>query len=70
MEIHIIEVLLAMAHVIGPEVVKYACSCGLLRPISLLYFCRHCLDLRCGYCVCHEVTYFLYEHPKTTLHSI
>lgn len=20
-----------------------------------MYFCRHCLKLRCGYCVCHEV---------------
>lgn len=44
-----------MYHIIGPEVIKYACTCGLLKPISKLYFCRHCLELRCGFCVCHEV---------------
>ncbi|XP_044263145.1 dynactin subunit 4 [Tribolium madens] len=44
-----------MAHIVGPEVVKYACTCGLLKPISLLYFCRYCCELRCGFCVCHEV---------------
>lgn len=44
-----------MAHIIGPEVIKYACTCGLLKPISQLYFCRHCLELRCGFCVCHEI---------------
>ena len=35
--------------------VKYLCSCGLPQPLSKLYFCRHCLDLRCGFCVLHEV---------------
>ncbi|KAJ3641470.1 hypothetical protein Zmor_027977 [Zophobas morio] len=44
-----------MAHVVGPEVVKYACTCGLLKSISSLYFCRYCCQLRCGFCVCHEV---------------
>lgn len=44
-----------MAYIVGPEVVKYACTCGLVKPISHLYFCRHCLKLRCGFCVCHEV---------------
>lgn len=47
-----------MYHIIGPEVIKYACTCGLLKPISKLYFCRHCLELRCGFCVCHEVSKF------------
>ncbi|XP_018322483.1 dynactin subunit 4 [Agrilus planipennis] len=42
-------------YITGPDVVKYACSCGLLKPITRLYFCRHCLELRCGFCVCHEV---------------
>ncbi|XP_022912675.2 dynactin subunit 4 [Onthophagus taurus] len=44
-----------MAYIVEPEVVKYACTCGLLKPISKLYFCRHCLEVRCGYCLCHEV---------------
>ena len=37
------------------ELVRYKCSCGCLKPISKLYFCRHCLDVRCGFCVSHEV---------------
>jgi len=37
------------------ERVLYRCSCGSRKPISSLYFCRHCLDLRCGFCVSHEV---------------
>ncbi|XP_035893069.1 dynactin subunit 4 [Anopheles stephensi] len=35
--------------------VEYACVCGLLNPLTKLYFCRHCMKLRCGFCVCHEV---------------
>lgn len=37
------------------ELVRYRCSCGSLKPICRLYFCRHCLDIRCGFCVSHEV---------------
>jgi len=37
------------------ELVRYKCSCGSLKPICKLYFCRHCLDIRCGFCVSHEV---------------
>ncbi|KAG5879779.1 hypothetical protein JTB14_001796 [Gonioctena quinquepunctata] len=44
-----------MSYITGPEVVKYACTCGLLKPISFLYFCRYCTQLRCSFCVCHEV---------------
>lgn len=33
----------------------YSCSCGSKKPISRLYFCRHCLEIRCGFCVSHEV---------------
>ncbi|KAK4883326.1 hypothetical protein RN001_006645 [Aquatica leii] len=43
-----------MSYIILPDVVHYACTCGILKPISKLYFCRHCLELRCGFCVCHE----------------
>ncbi|KAJ8676679.1 hypothetical protein QAD02_012466 [Eretmocerus hayati] len=44
-----------MAYLFQPEYVQYVCSCGSLKPISKIYFCRHCLSIRCGYCVCHEV---------------
>lgn len=44
-----------MSYIIGPNVVRYACTCGLLKPISYLYFCRYCTQLRCSFCVCHEV---------------
>ncbi|XP_034245300.1 dynactin subunit 4 [Thrips palmi] len=44
-----------MALMFQSDVVQYVCTCGQLKPISLMYFCRHCLKLRCGYCVCHEV---------------
>ncbi|ETN60122.1 dynactin P62 subunit [Anopheles darlingi] len=35
--------------------VEYVCVCGLLNPLSNMYFCKHCSKLRCGNCVCHEV---------------
>ncbi|XP_063977538.1 dynactin subunit 4 [Diachasmimorpha longicaudata] len=44
-----------MAYLFQPDYVKYTCSCGSLKPISRIYFCRHCLKIRCGYCVSHEV---------------
>ena len=28
------------------NLVRYKCSCGSLKPICRLYFCRHCLDIR------------------------
>nr|XP_019533956.2 dynactin subunit 4-like [Aedes albopictus] len=44
-----------MAFFMLPNVVEYACVCGLLNPLTKLYFCRYCMKLRCGFCVCHEV---------------
>ncbi|XP_014244837.1 dynactin subunit 4 [Cimex lectularius] len=44
-----------MSYLINENYVRYECTCGCLMPISRLYFCRHCLKIRCGYCVCHEV---------------
>ncbi|XP_046667952.1 dynactin subunit 4 [Homalodisca vitripennis] len=38
-----------------PDYVLYACTCGCLKPVTRMYFCRHCLKVRCGYCVSHEV---------------
>ncbi|KOB70648.1 Dynactin subunit 4, partial [Operophtera brumata] len=43
-----------MAYLTQPDYVKYICSCGQLKPITSLYFCRHCLKIRCGFCICHE----------------
>lgn len=45
-----------MSYLAQKEYVKYECTCGSLKTISNLYFCRHCLELRCGYCLCHEVS--------------
>ncbi|XP_066140454.1 dynactin subunit 4 [Euwallacea fornicatus] len=44
-----------MSYKMGAEAVKYACTCGLLKSLPYLYFCRHCSQLRCGFCVCPEV---------------
>ncbi|XP_059052916.1 dynactin subunit 4 [Achroia grisella] len=44
-----------MAYLTQSDYVKYICSCGQLKPITSLYFCRHCLKIRCGFCICHEV---------------
>ena len=38
------------------EEILYQCSCKTLKPISRLYFCRHCSKLRCPECVSHEVS--------------
>ncbi|VDO04036.1 unnamed protein product [Rodentolepis nana] len=35
--------------------VQGLCSCNRSAPLSQLYFCRHCYDVRCGNCVSHEV---------------
>lgn len=35
--------------------VLLTCSCSALSPIARLYFCRHCIQLRCPLCVSHEV---------------
>lgn len=35
--------------------VLLTCSCSALSPPSRLYFCRHCIKLRCPLCVSHEV---------------
>ncbi|KAK8739886.1 hypothetical protein OTU49_003243, partial [Cherax quadricarinatus] len=44
-----------MAHLFKVDRVRLLCSCGVLKPITAIYFCRHCLKLRCGNCVSHEV---------------
>ncbi|XP_034935841.1 dynactin subunit 4 [Chelonus insularis] len=44
-----------MAYLLQPDYVRYVCNCGSLKSISRIYFCRHCLKIRCGYCVSHEI---------------
>ncbi|XP_073978985.1 dynactin subunit 4 isoform X1 [Rhodnius prolixus] len=44
-----------MSYLLRKDYVQYECTCGSCMSIAELYFCRHCLELRCGYCVCHEV---------------
>eukprot|EP00039_Didymoeca_costata_P032688 m.38879 g.38879 ORF g.38879 m.38879 type:complete len:142 (-) comp9488_c0_seq1:1230-1655(-) len=38
--------------------VAFRCSCGCLRAVPSLYWCRHCVTLRCAYCVSQEVDAF------------
>jgi hypothetical protein len=35
--------------------VKYQCSCGTFKSLCYLYFCRHCLKIKCKDCVILEV---------------
>lgn len=44
-----------MTHLFQSEKVQYLCTCGSLKPLCQTYFCRHCLALKCGKCVFHEV---------------
>lgn len=44
-----------MEYFLEPNVIEYVCACGLLSPLTKLYFCRHCLKLRCQFCLFHEV---------------
>ena len=37
------------------ELVQYECECRSRQPITLTYFCRYCLKLRCRNCVQKEV---------------
>ncbi|XP_037077131.1 LOW QUALITY PROTEIN: dynactin subunit 4-like [Pollicipes pollicipes] len=46
-----------MDQILLSDRVKYLCSCGFLKPVYLVYFCRHCLKIRCGNCVSHEVDF-------------
>ena len=45
-----------MSHLFKVDRVKFICSCGLLKPITQIYFCRHCIKLRCGNCGSYEVS--------------
>ena len=38
-----------------PLSVFYRCSCSVAAPLSRLYWCRHCVALRCPRCTQQEV---------------
>lgn len=44
-----------MTSLLNVEKVKYQCSCGTLKSLCYLYFCRHCLKIKCKDCVILEV---------------
>jgi len=44
-----------MTSLINVQRVKYQCTCGTLKSLCYLYFCRHCLKLKCKDCVIFEV---------------
>ncbi|XP_071479567.1 dynactin subunit 4-like [Diadema antillarum] len=44
-----------MASKLELQRVNILCSCGTRSPVTQLYFCKHCLKIRCGKCVAHEV---------------
>ncbi|CAF1517663.1 unnamed protein product [Adineta steineri] len=44
-----------MATLLNVHRVKYQCSCGSFKSLCYLYFCRHCLKIKCKDCVILEV---------------
>lgn len=44
-----------MTTLLNVQKVKYQCSCGSFKPLCYLYFCRHCLKIKCKDCVTLEV---------------
>lgn len=47
-----------MASHLDSDTVQYVCDCGRPNRINKLFFCRHCLKLRCGRCACTQVDSF------------
>ncbi|XP_046854584.1 dynactin subunit 4-like isoform X2 [Xenia sp. Carnegie-2017] len=43
-----------MADIFWSRSVLYCCSCKLASPLSTLYFCRYCVEMRCQLCVYTE----------------
>jgi len=44
--------------------VKYQCSCGSFKSLCYLYFCRHCLKIKCKDCVILEVILRNYQSKE------
>lgn len=49
---------ITMASHLDSDTVQYVCDCGRPNRINKLFFCRHCLKLRCGRCACTQVDSF------------
>ena len=46
---------IALTIIGSDDYVLYGCQCEEMKPVTKLYFCRHCTKLRCSKCVTHEV---------------
>ncbi|VDM43629.1 unnamed protein product [Toxocara canis] len=44
-----------MASLLSVDEVQYQCSCGEWDSLNRLYFCRHCSQLKCSFCVSQEL---------------
>ncbi|KAG9509338.1 Dynactin subunit 4, partial [Fragariocoptes setiger] len=44
-----------LEHIFFPAHVLYQCSCGAYKRLYNMYFCRHCMAMRCRDCVSHEM---------------
>ncbi|XP_026814814.1 dynactin subunit 4 [Rhopalosiphum maidis] len=44
-----------MASYMFQKTITSICTCGLQKLLPDLFFCRHCLTLRCDFCVSHEI---------------
>ncbi|XP_050432256.1 dynactin subunit 4 [Adelges cooleyi] len=58
-----------MATYMLQKTVMSFCTCGLLKLLPDLFFCRHCLTLRCNYCVSHEIDTTFCPHCFENLSS-
>ncbi|XP_050538824.1 dynactin subunit 4-like [Daktulosphaira vitifoliae] len=58
-----------MAVYMVQKTVMSFCTCGLLKILPDLFFCRHCLTLRCDYCVSHEIDTTFCPHCFENLSS-
>ena len=47
-----------MATLIEIDKVQYTCSCKRKKSLAYLYFCKHCVTIKCKECVLHEVSYY------------
>jgi hypothetical protein len=45
-----------MTTLLNVQRVKYQCNCGAFKSLCYLYFCRHCLKIKCKDCVILEVS--------------
>lgn len=58
-----------MASYVSQKTVTSICTCGLQKLLCELFFCRHCLTLRCDFCVSHEIDTTFCPHCFENLSS-